>query len=436
MPEIAFAFKVLVLNAYSINTSSATGITLSTILATIPRENLLEVCFYKGDLSDRGIESHVVPHLMNPVRYFLHRRAGGKSITAKLDENMQRDRLEGKEAAITRKKLFINVVRSHLDICPLYVDSETMRIIRRFQPDIVYTLGGNVTILKAALFIAEACDCSVLLHFMDNWRESLYPGWGMTIPRGILNQYISRIEEKSAAGLAISDKMAEEYTRQSGIKYYALMNAIDGKLIRSPRVGADRECKIIYTGGLHLNRHRSLLEVQSCIKRLHENGLFCRLLIYAPAKDRYLDSLFDKDVVTFMDYVPHDKIYEVYDSADILLHIESFNKEQILFTQYSLSTKISEYLSSGKPILCYSPQETAVYQYILENQAGYAASSPAQLDECLGDLVSKPELRWQLGMNGAETARHRHTYEAAREVLCRAISENVANHGIRTKRTG
>jgi len=417
--------RILLINGQSINTSNATGITLSALLSNTPQENLFEVCFSEGDLPQKRIKSHIIPESINPIRCLFKYTLGGDKITIKLNHTIRKDILAEKAESIRKKNHFKEIIRAYLDASPIHIDKETKIAVTRFNPDIVYTLGSNIMVLKMALSISRICDSAVLLHFMDNWRESMYLGALMFYPRIKLRNLIKKIEERSVTGLAISDMMANAYMLRSRIEYYPLMNAINKNMIGVPNATEGASCRIVYTGGLHLNRYRSLFDVQTCVRHLNECGYPCTILVYTTQRDAYLKELFDDHFVIFKEYVVHEKIYSVYDSADILLHIESFDEDQMLFTKYSISTKISEYLSSGKPILCYAPKEIAVYQYIKNCEVGYSASSNESLYIHLLKLIQSAELRKRLGSNGINVALTRHTYEAAQEVLYGSMRRNI-----------
>lgn len=427
-------YKILIINGQSLNNSNATGITLSSMLKNVPKRNLLEFCFADSNLRSNLINSITIPSAVNPLQHFFLKIAGGNIVKSKLNATIQNDRLIGNSVAVKKKNILKEFIRAHLDAFPIFLDKKTIIMAKEFKPDIVYTLGSNITVLKVAYKISEICNCAILLHFMDNWRASMYNGFSMLYPKFKLLSLIKKIEDKSVAGLAIGDMMADEFNTKSNIKYYALMNAVDSKLIFKYVDNENTTCRIVYTGGLHLNRYKSLLDVQSCLKQLNETGNKATLSIYTSQKDRFLQKLFDDKYVTFHDYVSHDNIYEVYKTADILLHIESFDKDQIVSTKYSMSTKISEYLSAGKPILCYAPKEIAVYKYIEQSKAGYTVCTIDTLKNSLLELILNPHLRKILANNGIETARKRHTYEAATNTLFRAMEENINKIGTKNER--
>jgi len=171
-----------------------------------------------------------------------------------------------------------------------------------------------------------------------------------------------------------------------------------------------------------------LIDIEKCVRSLNIKGLNIKVEIYSHEKDSYLGSMFDQEIISFKGSIDHSKIYEVFKTSDILLHMESFRDEDILFTKYSLSTKISEYLSSGKPIICYAPKEIAVHQYINETNSGFSCSTFIELQSKLELLSKHSEKRLGLARNGTKTAKDYHTFEKSRATLYKAILENIGGY--------
>lgn len=70
------------------------------------------------------------------------------------------------------------------------------------------------------------------------------------------------------------------------------------------------------------------------------------------------------------------------EQSHFLLHVESFDKRNRTYVRYSVSTKISEYLSSNRVVLAYGPHEVASMQLLKDNNLGC----------CLTDLDTKEEI--------------------------------------------
>ena len=78
----------------------------------------------------------------------------------------------------------------------------------------------------------------------------------------------------------------------------------------------------------------------------------------------------NKDNIVLKGKVSANDINSEMYRSDFLLHIESDEPYFSNLTHYSISTKIPEYLMSGRPIICYAPIDLASVQLIKDNNLG------------------------------------------------------------------
>jgi glycosyltransferase involved in cell wall biosynthesis len=265
---------------------------------------------------------------------------------------------------------------------------------------------------------------------MDNWRESIFMDNKFTkILNYLLNRTVKRMEKRMRMGLTISKKMADHYKAEYGADYAVLMNCVDFPESRTNVAYKEKNIiKFVYAGGMPIGRHEQLIEVQNSILSFNSEHttISATLIIYTSNRDRNSYSmLFDSKITEFRDYVPHENVGKVYEEADVLIYTESFEKSMVEYTKYSMSTKIPEYMSSGKPILCYAPETIAVYEYIKAEQTGICAKNKTDLNEAVKVLVTSPEKRKYFGENGIETAKKNHSKNKAEAVLREVLAYNT-----------
>lgn len=414
--------KVLIINGQSLYEKNATGITLRSLFNTWPPESLLEVCLQEPreyNTNHCRISSLILPPISQPINWLV-RKTAGLLIAPRFNQSITNDQRQGRERTAERKETMKEIVRGILDASPLLVyDKTLLHAVDNFKPDIIYTMGAGITPLKLALFFSDRYKCKIVLHCMDNWRDTLYTSSFLIKPiKKMLNHYLNMVEKRMKIGLGISEKMSREYSLRSGHDYKAVMNCITGPLLNAPVIVNNRDINITYTGGMHLNRWKTLLKVETCICSLLEKGIPTMLRIYTTDKDREkYEGLFNKSTTKFMEFLPHDKVQEAYHQADILLHIEAFHPKIINYTKYSISTKIPEYMSAGKPILCFAPPTLAVYEYINETGVGGAVSTSEEFIKCVEDLITCPDLRLSCAKKGLETVLQNHTEKVVAERL-------------------
>ena len=359
--------RVLMVNSQNIYKNNATGITMRSMWREFDQSKILEVFRYESKVSveDKSIcfRSIQIPPETKPLNYTLRK-------ILNLDNYYDSDGIRVNPVPMSSmntslKRDVITIVKSLVEDEKIKINESFLGIIDEFKPEVVYTMGASFFVNSWALFFSRRYDIPIVMHYMDNWRETMFMDSIFTkwLNRRMTRQ-LQEIEKRMHCGLTISEKMANTYRTKYGGSYKAIMNTVKSIPVRKIR---HAQMQIIYAGGLHLNRDKHLLEIAQTLKMAKN----IRLIVYTSQKNCDIYKNTFKDLhVEFREAVHHDNIASVYEEADVLLHIESFLPEDIEFTRYSLSTKIPEYMLSGKPIICYAPSCIAVYEYLKDNDCG------------------------------------------------------------------
>jgi glycosyltransferase involved in cell wall biosynthesis len=116
--------------------------------------------------------------------------------------------------------------------------------------------------------------------------------------------------------------------------------------------------------------------------------------------------------------------------ANVLVHVESFGSAERQYTRLSVSTKIPQYMSAGRPILAYGPGDVASCQYVQDSSSGVVVGRQDRQDltDALRRLCADADLRARLGRQGWLTAIDKHNAETVRERF-RAVLAGAAAGG-------
>ena len=266
--------RVLVVNSQSIYKDNATGITMRSILSHIPSENVMELYRYEPNNRDSdkfNIRSIQIPPQSMPFNYYLRKML-------RLDNYREKNSI-----AITSCETGIDY--SLKDIAKIYIKAaaensflapprEFLNIIDEFRPTCIYTLGGSLFIGKWVLFLSKRYSIPIVVHYMDNWRETAY-----TQDRRLfrlhkkIDKQLDEMESRMSYGVVISAYMGEAYTQKYHKKYLSLMNTVG---IESIPYTNSNKIRIVYAGGLHLGRDKILRCSRMCRQkeRLHSLYLY------------------------------------------------------------------------------------------------------------------------------------------------------------------
>lgn len=400
--------RVLIVNQQSLNKNNATGITLRSLWADWPLDNVLEIFTdnYEIHVSDGlAIESVCIP--TNTVNKLAHGKTA-KKINSEI-----------KQVSIDSQQSIKTTIRQAavlaLDMVPITIPKTMEKRIREFQPEIIYTLGATVSTLKLVYEISTLFDIPIVIHYMDNWPEHLqWENNPLIVPyRKALDRQHRRCLTRCKRGLAISPQMAEAYSDKFNIPFSSIMNSINVTEFYLGKKKPGSPLKFVYAGGLHLNRWKALLDISKVIK---EDKIEAELHIYTGAENSELYRSSFPDNTFFHKPVDHSQIRDVYEDADVLVHAEVQNPLLQGFFRYSISTKIPEYLASGRIVLFYGPKELGLYQYLKSNEAAFTASNYGELREIMKNINTSNSYDTILG-NAYTLANENHNSSKARGVL-------------------
>lgn len=230
--------------------------------------------------------------------------------------------------------------------------------------------------------------------------------------------------------IAISDDMKDEYSSRFGGNYHVAMNAFELSHV-GVRKNQTNEVRFLYAGNLGLNRWRVLAEIGESLSDIYkEHGVRGFLSIYSliDPGPSVVSRLNCDGFSSFMGAVGPDDLQKIRANSDVLVHVESFDKNDIFITRLSISTKIPEYLASGRCIYAVGPGNVASIKYIIKNNLGFCTDDYRRdrIKKDLLDIVLSPERRKYYADIGQLVAKTRHnpieTSRLVNELLALAVS--------------
>lgn len=194
----------------------------------------------------------------------------------------------------------------------------------------------------------------------------------------------------------ISNEMKLAYRQLFGVDSYVIRNFSIERIELDKRKNdvASKCLTMVYAGGLHYNRWKVLAQIALALKTINNSGKQkCCLKIYSSqnVSNEIIKKISIDGSSEFCGAAQASQIAGIYADADILLHVESFEKKAIASTKYSFSTKIPEYLSASKCVLAMGPHEVASIKYLSEFAC--VVEDNAKLHSVLEKLVTDSEYR-------------------------------------------
>ena len=411
--------RVLIVNQQSIRKNNATGITLRSLWDEWPTENLMEV--YLDRYETQVDYKQDIMSVCLPANWLNKLAHCGSA--KKINSEIKQQEFQSKQSILTSVR---QLVVFSLDRISAVVPATVTLQLDNFKPDIIYTLGASVSTLDLAYRLSKRYQVPIIIHFMDNWVENLQ--WERN---PFINPYRKALDKKlrlcigrSVKGLSISPQMSDVYNRKFNLPFASVMNSVDVNNFHLVNKNTGSPIRFVYAGGLHLDRWRALLDISKAIK---EEGVNAELHIYTSCEYSELYSDLFYDNTYFHEPVEHSKILNVYRDADVLVHVEANNPLLLGFFKYSISTKIPEYLASGRIVLFYGPKELGLFQYLNDNMSAYTAGSYQELREKL-KIICSSESNEIILRNALKVALENHNAHNTRLVLKNTIISCVKDN--------
>ena len=310
-----------------------------------------------------------------------------------------------------------------------FVEEQVER--RDFEPEVVYFAGLSYRYLRLAVLAAERYDVPMVILHMDDWmtveREQA-GSWGKLWSSRIREQ-LTRAAARSLASTTNSPRLAAKLTALTGHRHVPANNCCSDVMefaVKPERSQPNRIPIITYAGAM--NRHlqgETLKVLASAVSELNSEGTRVHLHIYTPwefAPEANAVSV--PHAVFYKGQVGREQLTDIYRRADFLVTTVTYREQNISLFRHSLSTKLSEYLSVGKPVISMGHADWHLHEYVQDNGCGFSIL----MDENFSRAGIKQQLRRILATDRALLDRIGRSNRALWE---RAHDVNVMAQGSR-----
>ncbi len=213
-------------------------------------------------------------------------------------------------------------------------------------------------------------------------------------------KYVRSLATGCKEMFVIVDKEKEDTDNRFGTDSVILTKSIDftGKCFREKEI--KMPLKFVYTGSLLIGRGETLSVVADAINKVNNDAgeMKAELYVYsqtAPANE-VLNHI-NNGSAHFCGSVPHQKILGILQDADVVIFAEAMHGKEANIAKLSFSTKITDYLSTGKCILAIGKEDIAPIDYFRRNDAALIASCDEDILEQVCKILASPAIINQMG---------------------------------------
>lgn len=311
----------------------------------------------------------------------------------------------------------------------IVISKQLLEWIKEYSPDIIYSQPFKYSDMVFAKKLKEKTGIPLAIHLMDdsvnflNKPNLLYFYW-----RKKIRNTFSRLVESADVHLSISQAMSDEYFKRYKKTFTPFRNPIEinsWKTFIKTDWSFNEEVNIIYTGRLAVPNINALYTFCQVVDELNAAGYKINLKIYSiDVNPKFQDKIQNFKSISINKAVPFGQIPALISKFDIALLPIDFTRKGIDYARYSISTKTSEYMISGVPILLFAPEEVALTDYARKNDCMYSVYKNDKniLSQALLSLIKNENLRASLATKAIEVAKSDSDANDIREKFRKALT--------------
>lgn len=290
-------------------------------------------------------------------------------------------------------------------------------------PDVViFTMEGYIHFNRICRYVLEKTGAKGIGYFWDdNFTYQQRPGnFGYKALRFFQRQSLIKLRKKTAAFWAIAPKTKKEADDFFGINCQIISKPSE----REPIIHCANKCelpiRILYAGNLMIGRMDTIRILAEVLKEINQAHIQVHL-------DIYTSTVIPDDLkkfgygVFFHEPVSQAYVLDLQNRADVLLFVEDLEGKDKLVSRLSFSTKIPDYLSSGKCILAIGCKDTAPMEYFYHENVALCASSKGEITEKIKLILKNTDILQDYGIRACKCALKNHNKEKIQETLTKSI---------------
>lgn len=284
-------------------------------------------------------------------------------------------------------------------------------------PDIVLLQAGDAGFMyKIAEDVSKHYDAPLVIfnteyyYFEDrNWLDGNNHSVLFKIYKSRLKKTIEKVMSHAKMSIYNSDWLKSKYDDRFGKPSISIYQSSDvhlqPKLTNVPK-------RLVYVGNFSFNRHLPIIEISKQLKKVSSDYT---IETYGPASESAIEELKKYPNITYNGIIPYNEVLDIITNSKLLLLVESLDPLNSKLTEYGFSTKITDYMGTGVPILAYGSIKNVGIGYLKKEHAAFVANTPEELMSTLSDALFDNDKRLRIVETALEVSMRNHTSESNSE---------------------
>ena len=271
---------------------------------------------------------------------------------------------------------------------------ELKQFVLDFNPDVIWMDGSPLPLMNRLYdYVLKIARKPAVIFMQDDVYT--YESCGKSLLEKIrkhhLRRTVRRVVRQCDDMFVASPKMKKEYDAIFGFDSTFIAKSIE--LDKLPQIHQEvhTPIRLVYLGQVIYGRIYSLISIAEALRKINADGIKMQLFVYTnnQLSEDEKSKLLVKDSVFLMPPVPYSEVPRVMVDNDVVVFVESFEPQFCNVARLSFSTKICDYLASGKCILAIGPGNIAPIEYFVEENAAVVASSKDEVVRAIDSIANR-----------------------------------------------
>lgn len=301
--------------------------------------------------------------------------------------------------------------------------------ITDFSPDLIFQPIYYSSYINEIGLYAKQLTGKNMVGYMsdDNYtlkRYSLSPLFW--IDRLIKRHYVKKACDASKLLYVISEMQRREFNRYFGDKCEVLYKGAN--FDKQPSYEINKPLKFVYTGNIGAGRWKTLAKVAKALERINikEQRAIMYITTPSPINQDLKLALNIKGSSYLLGKVSLEEKSRLQREADILLHVNSFDKSEKFVYRLSFSTKLVDYFETGHTILAIGWKQNADIDYLINNDVAIVVTDEKEIEEVVSQTIKRSNhLIPQYNKKSFDCGKRNHQIDKIRNNLYKQLSSAI-----------
>ena len=380
--------RLLIISRTAWDVSGSFGNTFDNLFGGMDDVEVYNICCQSGILNSSHVRSAYQMTDFSVLYSLFGKRPG-----ALMDFTEQNSSQPPQTFAPRKRRTIYFMVRDLMWTLGRWFNSDIQDFINTINPDIIYLpIYSSWYMCDVQRKIIEYCNVPCVGHITDDVYSYPPQKWSQPLAcfyRFILRRKIRSLVKKVKYVEVFADNMANEYSRIFNKPFFVIGKGINVSEfnLECREIANSSPLTFVYTGNLGGGRYRQLSRLGKAIDQIIGDSAKLHIYTQTNIDDDIAKSFNGIQSIIIHGSIPASKVYNVQSEADFLVHVEDFSKQAIYETRMSFSTKIIDYMLTGKPILAIGPSEVCSISTLIKTGSAVVATCDEEIRSAITGIA-------------------------------------------------